>query len=291
MESETVKNKVNPREDANIFSVIFFVWTIKLFKTGYSKAIEEEDLFETLKEDRSKLLGNNLEKNWAKEVERAGAIKTNASLFRALVKTFSWDFVILGLFVFANDVIIRISQPLLLGQLLKYFEPGSTMPKEEAYLYAGGIVIITGFSSLYYSHYLLKTAHLGMKMRIACCSLIYRKALRLSHAALGKTNAGHVVNMLSNDVSRFDLICMFVHYLWAAPVISITITYFLWISAGWPGMIGISVVFLFVPIQEQLGGRYFMSNDVTFSRLVRGSLIDACAQRREGGYTGVGKHK
>nr|CAD7603849.1 unnamed protein product [Timema genevievae] len=253
MESETVKNKVNPREDANIFSVIFFVWTIKLFKTGYSKAIEEEDLFETLKEDRSKLLGNNLEKNWAKEVERAGAIKTNASLFRALVKTFSWDFVMLGLFVFANDVIIRISQPLLLGQLLKYFEPGSTMPKEEAYLYAGGIVIITGFSSLYYSHYLLKTAHLGMKMRIACCSLIYRKALRLSHAALGKTNAGHVVNMLSNDVSRFDLICMFVHYLWAAPVISITITYFLWISAGWPGMIGISVVFLFVPIQAYSG--------------------------------------
>nr|CAD7402900.1 unnamed protein product [Timema poppensis] len=107
MESETTKNKVNPREDANIFSVIFFIWTIKLFKTGYSKAIEEEDLFETLKEDRSKLLGNNLEKNWMKEVERAGAIKTNASLFRALVKTFSWDFVILGLFVFANDIIIR----------------------------------------------------------------------------------------------------------------------------------------------------------------------------------------
>nr|CAD7447895.1 unnamed protein product [Timema bartmani] len=40
-----------------------------------------------------------------------------------------------------------------------------------------------------------------------------------------------------------------------------------------------------------MGGRYFMSNDVTFSKLVRGSLIDACAQRREGGYTGVGKHK
>ncbi|CAG2055668.1 unnamed protein product [Timema podura] len=41
---------------------------------------------------------------------------------------------------------------------------------------------------------------------------------------------------------------------------------------------------------ENVGGRYFKSNDVIFCKLVRCSLIDACAQHRWADYTGVGKH-
>lgn len=51
----------NPRENANILSVLTFWWTIKLFKKGYKKVLELQDLFKPLEVDRSDNLGDRLE--------------------------------------------------------------------------------------------------------------------------------------------------------------------------------------------------------------------------------------
>jgi len=65
-------------------------------------------------------------------------------------------------------------------------------------------------------------------MRVGLCSMIYRKALRLSQSALGDTTAGHVVNLMSNDVGRLDLATIFVHYLWVGPLETLFITYLMY---------------------------------------------------------------
>lgn len=62
MDASKAKDRPNPREKANIFSVLFWTWTFKLFKTGYSKVLGPNDLFDPLKTDRSGVLGDRLEK-------------------------------------------------------------------------------------------------------------------------------------------------------------------------------------------------------------------------------------
>lgn len=52
----------NPRENANIFSVITFYWTIRLFKRGYQNVLGVGDLFKPLIADKSENLGNRLER-------------------------------------------------------------------------------------------------------------------------------------------------------------------------------------------------------------------------------------
>lgn len=61
---ETIKTKLkpNPRDDANILSIIFFAWTTPLFRTSSLKVLEIEDICQTRQCDQSKVLGNRLER-------------------------------------------------------------------------------------------------------------------------------------------------------------------------------------------------------------------------------------
>lgn len=62
MESSRRIFAVNPREKTNIFSVLTFVWTLPLFKKGFSKILQLDDIYGPLKCDRSETLGERLEK-------------------------------------------------------------------------------------------------------------------------------------------------------------------------------------------------------------------------------------
>lgn len=42
--------------------------------------------------------------------------------------------------------------------------------------------------------------------------------MKLNHLALGQTAAGQLVNLLSNDVARFDPAFSFLHYIWIMPL-------------------------------------------------------------------------
>jgi hypothetical protein len=46
--------------------------------------------------------------------------------------------------------------------------------------------------------------HCGFTMRQQCVAAINAKALRLNAAAVSHISNGHIVNLVSNDVRRFD---------------------------------------------------------------------------------------
>lgn len=146
----------------------------------------------------------------------------------------------------------RLLQPLALGQLIAYYIPGQTeLTKQEAYLYAGGVVLCSALNVFLVHPYMMGVLHLGMKMRVACCSLIYRKALKLSKTALGQTTAGQLVNLLSNDVNRFDVAVIFAHQLWIAPLETVVVTYLMYQQVGWSAVIGVGFLLMFVPLQSK----------------------------------------
>lgn len=75
------------------------------------------------------------------------------------------------------------------------------------------------------------------------------QALKLSKTALGKTTAGQVVNLISNDVSRFDYCFIFFHMLWIGPLQTFIVTYLMWDLMGLSSLVGLSTLFLFIPFQ------------------------------------------
>ncbi|XP_012238442.1 multidrug resistance-associated protein 4 isoform X1 [Bombus impatiens] len=253
MDSSNSKSKPNPRVKASLLSVLFWWWTIDLFKTGYRKVLQTEDLYSPLKTDKSSYLGDRLEKRWKIELENSRKHKRNASLLRAIFRTFLWEYTVLALMQILNEFFLRLGTPMLLGGLLRYFKKNTTETYETALLYAGGICIATAINVIALNQVVFGAFHVGARIRVATCSVVYRKALRLSKTALGETAPGKVVNLVANDVNRFDLVSIFIHHMWSAPLSTLIIAYFLYIEAGYAGLIGIAAVFVVVPIQSYTG--------------------------------------
>ncbi|XP_031850164.1 putative multidrug resistance-associated protein lethal(2)03659 isoform X2 [Nomia melanderi] len=151
-----------------------------------------------------------------------------------------------------EDATRSVLQPIFLGKLLKYYSDRD-ITKTEAYLYATGVVLCSGLLIFVIHPYMMAILHMGMKMRVACCSLIYRKALKLSRTALGETTVGQAVNLLSNDVNRFDIAIIFLHYLWIGPLETIIIMYFMYTEVQESAFIGVALLLMFVPLQGYLG--------------------------------------
>lgn len=135
--------------------------------------------------------------------------------------------------ILADDTILQKGgrKPLLFGLIVDALQtnyPQQFGEKFEAYFYATAVVLASAFNVMLMHPYLLSQMHLGMKMRVALCSMIYRKSLRLSKNALGETTVGQVVNLLSNDVGRLDIAIIFLHFLWVGPIETIAVTYLMY---------------------------------------------------------------
>lgn len=76
------------------------------------------------------------------------------------------------------------------------------------------------------------------------------QALRLSQCALAETSPGKVINLLSNDVSRFDYINLNLNSIWIAPLLALIVAYLLWYEVGFAGLIGIATILTIVPLQS-----------------------------------------
>lgn len=142
--------------------------------------------------------------------------------------------------------------PLSVGGLVNYFQSeDSQTTKQDAYLYAGLIILCLLIDGIVNHPVMMAMMHFTMKLRVSCCALIYRKCLRLSYPALAQTTVGQIVNLLSNDVSKFDQDFILFHYLWIAPIQTAIGTYLLYRIIGVAAFTGIVFILLFIPLQRE----------------------------------------
>ncbi|XP_052786000.1 ATP-binding cassette sub-family C member 4-like [Mya arenaria] len=252
MDESLEHNKPNPVLTANPISKLFFWWMNPLFRKGYVGQLEAEDMYNVVEEDQSGRLGDQLEKEWAKEVakEQAGGGKPN--LLYALIRMFGLEYILFGLVLMCEET-SRLVQPLLLGGLIRYFTPGPEVTKTESLLYAGGVSLCTLILAITHHPYFFGVQRIGMKIRIACSSLLYRKALRLSNEGLTGTTTGKIVNLVSNDVNRLSQPVSFLHYLWIGPLEAIVVLALLWRELGPSTFAGFAVMLLLIPVQVWMG--------------------------------------
>ncbi|GFN81907.1 multidrug resistance-associated protein 4 [Plakobranchus ocellatus] len=247
MEETLHHDNPNPMLTDNCFSRALYCWLNPLLAKGYANSLEETDMYNVCPADASSDLGQQLQLEWDKELERKVQGK-KPSLGKALLRTFGLKYMLVGFFGFVEEG-IKVLQPVLIAQLLGYFTPDSTTTREEAWMYASGVAICAMVLVFMHQPYFFGTARTGMQMRISCCSLMFRKCLRLSNKSLNQSSVGQIVNLMSNDVSRFDRGMIYLHFLWLAPLQATAALIILWYEIGPSVFAGLAFLLLLMPAQ------------------------------------------
>ncbi|CAH1257762.1 ABCC4 [Branchiostoma lanceolatum] len=266
MDKKTRTHKPNPMLSANFMSRASFSWLDPLFAKGYRKRLEESDLYNVVEEESSQQLGEDLERAWQKELDLAATAGKPPSFQKALLQCFGLKFALIGICFFVEEF-LKLAQPVFLGLLISYFSADTTVSRQEAYLYAFAVSFCTLFVSVFHHQWQFPVWRWGqLRIKVACSFLIYRKTLRLSNSALQKTTTGQIVNLLSNDIDKFDHNYHLAHFFWLAPMNVVVVTVLLWRDLGPSCLPGMCYVLLLLPVQSAMGKLFGKYRSQTASR-------------------------
>ncbi|XP_036323349.1 probable multidrug resistance-associated protein lethal(2)03659 [Rhagoletis pomonella] len=244
-----IERPINPYTTVNFLSRWSFWWMRDIFRQGLNGPLKEEDLYQNRESLDSERLTDKFSKLW--EDER---LRKKPSILRVIGRAYGSVFLPLGVLFSITESICKAIQPLLLGGLVAYFAEGQTTTTEtQAYKLAVGIVLCSVIPVVTFHPFIFYIFQVGTKIRLGLSGLIYRKCLQISKNASNDGLRGRAINILSNDVGRFDVALAFLHDLWKGPTESLIIGYLMYQEIGISAVIGVAFMLSFIPLQAYVG--------------------------------------
>lgn len=203
MSGKWPKFQKNPELDACCLSKFSLFFVIPTLLRGYRKRLEVDDLCEPLPEHISEAVTKRMTEAWEMENQQAAKANREPSMIRVIQRLYGKRFILFGINVLIENI-FHLLQPIALGLLLRYFRHNSPLTKNEAYMAAIGVAVCSIMISFCHHPYFYQMLKFGLELKVGSCGMIMEKALRLSCGSLHKITVGHIINLLSTDVAKFE---------------------------------------------------------------------------------------
>jgi len=243
---------------AGVVSRFFFHSAYPTLKLGSQRPLKEDDLPALGKLESPRHNRLKIEKVWAEEV-KSGRMNLGRALLADFI-TSTWKAQLLAFINF----LARIGQAYALGLLMeefgRYDSDAASMSEKVvdakmAYIYAGlltvcGLIAFPSKQHCFYHSYCK-----GLQLKVGLIATIYHKTLRLPSIGVDVSN-GHITNLASNDVERFQLTSVWAVFIIAGPIASVLILIVGIIVTGPAFAVGFSLMILLLPIQIYAGRKF-----------------------------------
>nr|XP_045367074.1 cystic fibrosis transmembrane conductance regulator isoform X3 [Camelus bactrianus] len=238
----------SPLEKASVISKLFFSWTRPILRKGYRQRLELSDIYHISSSDSADNLSEKLEREWDREL----ASKKNPKLINALRRCFFWRFMFYGILLYLGEV-TKAVQPLLLGRIIASYDPDNKVERSIAIYLGIGLCLLFIVRTLLLHPAIFGLHRIGMQMRIAMFSLIYKKTLKLSSRVLDKISIGQLISLLSNNLNKFDEGLALAHFVWIAPLQVTLLMGLLWELLQASTFCGLAFLIVLAVFQAGLG--------------------------------------
>ncbi|XP_066143472.1 probable multidrug resistance-associated protein lethal(2)03659 isoform X2 [Euwallacea fornicatus] len=238
------KRENNPIEKANLLSRATFFYNYEILKKGKRRDLEASDLYEVVPEFQAEVLGGRLEEQW--KVDK----KTGKKLWRTLLTCFGFRYLVYALLQLILGTSFILCQPKAISNFVRHFQHNQASSDSNVYFYLISIVGLLLLNSLYIHNLTQLVAEYSLKIRTAVCSLIFRKALKLSPQ---EVILGRAVTLITKDVFAIDGALAFFNNMWIGILHLFAVGYVMYDRVGsavFPPLVAIALI---LPLQILCG--------------------------------------
>ena len=215
-----------------------YAWITPILSLSNKRILAENDLDDLSIKDQCSVLLNRINQ-W---------VGRWPGTWHVLNRTFYKDF-LMSIFLVFPLIISHISQPLLIRQIVLYIKGVSQLPIYSAYLFGIGLFVACILQAIVPQYIFFRNSRIGMRIRNVLSSAIYKHLLAINTAALHNITAAQLINLVANDVSKFEEFSVFVHASVFVPVEAGVTFGLLWWYIGLPALFGYAVLIAFIPLQ------------------------------------------
>jgi ATP-binding cassette subfamily C (CFTR/MRP) protein 4 len=230
------------RQDSNFFMKWTFTYFDELARRGNKKELTSEDFPIIEDHDSCSKIATAINKEFKL------AKKQKRGLWFVLYKLYGVAYLVAGVFLLIFSM-LQLAQGYYLGSLLRWFEGGTD--SNQGYYYAIVLSVLSFVTGMSVHVALFIPIRLGMQVRVGLIAAIYQKCLSLSLANTEST--GFIVNLVSNDVQRFEDVAIFGNYLWIGPVQMVVAMFLIYLEIGWVFLAPMAGLLFLVPLQSSFG--------------------------------------
>ena len=244
----------SPEMGASFPNRMTFSWLNTMLAKGWKRPLTKEDLYQLSPTEQSNVVYTEWGMHWkkAEEANKKKRGRPPTSIFKPLLFTFG-PALLAASFIQLLTVLLTQISPQALNLLI-----GFTNSEEEqwkGYLYMVYLVGINLIKTILNSQYFLEQMLIGLRIRAAMTSALFRKALRLSSKSRKERSVGETVNLMQIDTQRMMDVIQSLNLLWSSPVTIILSIYSLWGILGPSCLAGLLVMVLLVPANAALGSK------------------------------------
>lgn len=148
---------------------------------------------------------------------------------RALFRAFGWRYFAANTFTFIGELGLRLAQPFLIGLVIRYLiqVPGQAdaISTRDAIGCSVGLVLtcVLYCTAKHRTNILL--TRVGNNIRTALTAMLFKKLMRLSSTSSSQTDVGQVINIMANDLNRFEELSWFAAFIVVGPLMSVFVIY------------------------------------------------------------------
>lgn len=205
----------SPYGNASLPQLVTFSWINPLFAKGVKKPLDQDEVPDVDIKDSAEFLSHSFDSYLTSVKEKHGLL--TSSVYRAIFLFIRKKAAINACFAVVSASASYVG-PALINNLVSFLGGKRENGLKSGYILALAFLCAKIVETVAQRQWIFGARQLGMRVRAALISNIYKKGLRLSSQSRQNHTSGEIINYMSVDIQRITDLMWYANVIWMLPI-------------------------------------------------------------------------